>query len=89
MRFGVTCLRNQSPRSGSSPRISSTKATNSGLSFTAPEGDLQIDNTFGAPIKWAQGFDAGIAYFRFYGAYAVRKPNAWARITGLNNVANR
>lgn len=54
--------------------------------FVAPDGDLQIDTTFGPPIKWAQGFDAGLAYFRFYGNYAGRKPNAFAVIENLGNV---
>ena len=57
--------------------------------FTAPEGDMKIDDTFGPPIKWAQGFDSGIAYWRSYCNYAVRKPNAWVAITGLGNVTNR
>jgi hypothetical protein len=55
--------------------------------FVTPEGELQIDTTFGPPIKWAQGFDAGLAYFRFYGNYAGRKPNAFALIDRVGNVA--
>lgn len=57
--------------------------------FVTPEGELQIDTTFGPPIKWAQGFDAGIAYFRFYGNYAGRKPNAFCLLDNLGNVSAR
>lgn len=57
--------------------------------FTAPDGNLQIDSTFGSPIKWAPGFDGGMAYWREYCNYAVRKPNSWVKITNLANVANR
>jgi len=57
--------------------------------FVTPEGDLQIDTTFGPAIKWAQGYDAGISYYRFYGNYAYRKPNSGAVIINLGNVVNR
>lgn len=53
--------------------------------FVCPDGDLKIDDTFGPPIKWAQGFDAGVSYWRCYDNYAVRKPNAWVKIINLNN----
>lgn len=56
--------------------------------FTVPGGELQIDNTFGPPIKWAQGFDAGIAYFRAYCNYAGRDPHAFVMIDNLGNFDN-
>lgn len=57
--------------------------------FTAPDGNMQIDTTFGPPIKWAPGYDGGIAYWREYCNYAVRMPNHWVKIHTLGNVANR
>lgn len=57
--------------------------------FTAPDGQLQIDTTFGAPIKWAPGFDGGLLYWREYQNYAIRKPNAWVQCQNLGNVTNR
>lgn len=57
--------------------------------FTAPDGEMKIDTSFGPPVKWAQGFDAGIAYWRAYCNYAMRKPNSWVRIDNLLNVTNR
>jgi hypothetical protein len=56
-------------------------------SYTAPGGEMQIDQTFGPPVKWAQGFDAGIAYWRCYRNYAIRHPNHWVKITNLADVA--
>lgn len=57
--------------------------------FTAPDGQMQIDTTFGPPIKWAPGFDGGIAYWREYCNYAIRMPNHWVKIHTLANVASR
>lgn len=55
----------------------------------APGGELKLDSDFGPVLKWAPGYDAGLAYFKAYFDWVVRKPNAWCKITGLNNVANR
>jgi hypothetical protein len=55
--------------------------------FTAPGGEMKLDDTFGPVIKWAQGFDAGIAYWRCYQNYAMRAPNRWLRIDALADVA--
>jgi hypothetical protein len=57
--------------------------------FTAPNGSLQIDTTFGSAIKWAPGFDAGLSYCREYMNYGIRRPISWCKVTGLANVANR
>jgi hypothetical protein len=57
--------------------------------FTAPNGDLQIDTTFGSAIKWAPGFDAGLSYFREYMNYGIRRPVSWVKIEDLGSVANR
>lgn len=56
--------------------------------YVAPEGDMQIDQTFGPPIKWAQGFDAGVAYWRCYKDMAVKKPNAFCVINNLADVVS-
>lgn len=55
----------------------------------APGGELQMDKTFGTPIKWAQNYDAGICYMREYCQYLVRKPNNFIRLDNLANVATR
>jgi hypothetical protein len=57
--------------------------------FTAPNGSLQIDTTFGSAIKWAPGFDAGLSYCREYMNYGIRRPVSWVEIYDLTNVANR
>lgn len=57
--------------------------------FTAPMGAMQIDSTFGNPIKWAPGFDAGLAYVREYCNFAVRKPNAWVKVINLAGPTDR
>lgn len=55
--------------------------------YTAPDGELKIDTSFGPPIKWAQGYDAGLAYWRAYCNYALKKPNAWVELHTLADVA--
>lgn len=57
--------------------------------FVAPGGEMQIDTTFGPPIKWTPGYDAGALYWRCYENYALRKPNAWVKTSALQNVGTR
>jgi hypothetical protein len=54
--------------------------------FTAPGGEMKLDDTFGPVIKWAQGYDAGMAYWRSYQNFAMRAPNRWLRIDNLADV---
>ncbi len=50
--------------------------------FVAPGGEMQLDTTFGPVIKWQQGHDAGVMYYRCYDNYAVRKPNGMFALSG-------
>jgi hypothetical protein len=47
--------------------------------FEAPDGAMQIDTTFGPPVKWTPSFDSGQAYVREYAEYANCKPNSWVK----------
>lgn len=56
--------------------------------FTVPGGDLSLSDLGGEVVKWVPGYDQGLAYWREYCDYAVRKPNSFARLTNLNDVSN-
>ena len=53
------------------------------------QGVLHLDSDFGPVLRWAPGYDAGLAYFKAYFDWVVRKPNAWCNIKSLNNVTVR
>jgi hypothetical protein len=40
-------------------------------------------------VKWQQGYDAGVMYFRCYDNYAVRNPRRVFRLESLGNVSTR
>jgi hypothetical protein len=55
----------------------------------APGGEMQLDQTFGPVVKWQQGYDAGVMYYRCYDNYVVRNPRRMFRLDALGNVSTR
>jgi hypothetical protein len=50
-----------------------------------PGGKLHIDTEFnGASMKWVAGFDKGQVFLKEYCAFANKRPNAFVRITDLD-----
>lgn len=60
------------------------------MSLHPPGGKMHIDTEFnGSALKWLAGFDRGQVFVKEYCALAVKRPNAFVRITGLTEFANR
>lgn len=54
------------------------------MSLYPPNGKLHIDTEFnGSALKWTAGFDAGQVFVKEYCAMAVKRPNAFVRMTSL------
>jgi hypothetical protein len=54
------------------------------MSLYPPTGKLHIDTEFnGSALKWLAGFDRGQVFVKEYCAFAVKRPNAFIRITSL------
>jgi hypothetical protein len=54
------------------------------MSLYPPSGKLHIDTEFnGSALKWLAGFDRGQVFVKEYCAFAVRRPNAFIRLTSL------
>lgn len=56
--------------------------------FYSPDGEMRLDDTGGDTIKWLPGYDAACGFWREWAECAVRKPNAFVKITSLADVTN-
>jgi hypothetical protein len=90
---GIDLLNSTEPKVGGVPVVTSYMAPAGkaylgdwkySQCFYTPGGKLHVDTEYnGSALKWVATKDQGLVFLKEYAAFAVRRPNAFVRITGL------